>query len=472
MIKNERQYKITNSKIAKFHNAIYQFNNEKSDLDPLLRQAQLSAMQYQVSAMEEEVREYEYLKSGSYEVLEVASLADLPKVLIRARIALNLTQKDLAERLGWKEQIVQKYESNNYSSVSFGRLLSITEALDLKIREDVFLPSASRVKNMLKDRLSDIGLNSGFIEKKLLGIKNTSMTTQEWVDEIIGKVTHVFGWEKEALLADSPLVIGKNAAMVARFKMPTIRNHTYVTAYTVYANYIANTTLQCLTTMGQRNELSDNADLVRQTIINDYGDINYENILQYIYSLNIPVVSLNDSGAFHGATWRVNGRNIIVIKQKTKFEAKWAFDVLHELYHATQAPDQLEFSIIEADETSDERRFSAEEIAANNFAAKVLLGEKSESIVRKCFKKASGRIAWLKSAVENVAQEEGADVGILAYQVANEVEKQKIGKWWGAATNLQTKNENLHQDTIGKLLENIDLTILNEKEREIMELIF
>jgi len=42
-------------------------------------------------------------------VLELESLAELPEALIRARIAVGLTQKGLAGRLGLKEQQVQRY---------------------------------------------------------------------------------------------------------------------------------------------------------------------------------------------------------------------------------------------------------------------------------------------------------------------------------------------------------------------------
>ncbi len=84
--------------------------------------------------------EYEALRAGQVSVLELDSLADLPEALIRARIAAGLTQKNLAARLGLKEQQVQRYEATRYDGVSLGRVQAVADALELQIREQVILP--------------------------------------------------------------------------------------------------------------------------------------------------------------------------------------------------------------------------------------------------------------------------------------------------------------------------------------------
>ena len=45
-----------------------------------------------------------------------AAVEDLPKALIRARIAAGMTQEGLAPRLGVKPQQVQRYEATEYGS--------------------------------------------------------------------------------------------------------------------------------------------------------------------------------------------------------------------------------------------------------------------------------------------------------------------------------------------------------------------
>jgi HTH-type transcriptional regulator / antitoxin HipB len=53
----------------------------------------------------------------------------LPKVLIQKRIGLGMTQKELAAKLGIKEQMVQRYEASGYESIGFQRLIEVWNAL-------------------------------------------------------------------------------------------------------------------------------------------------------------------------------------------------------------------------------------------------------------------------------------------------------------------------------------------------------
>lgn len=46
-----------------------------------------------------------------------------------------MTQKELAEKMGVKEQQVQRDEANQYSSAGFQRITAVTEALNIKIQE-------------------------------------------------------------------------------------------------------------------------------------------------------------------------------------------------------------------------------------------------------------------------------------------------------------------------------------------------
>lgn len=53
----------------------------------------------------------------------------LPESLVDERKKLGLTQKELAERLGIKEQQIQRYEATRYQSASLKRIVEITEAM-------------------------------------------------------------------------------------------------------------------------------------------------------------------------------------------------------------------------------------------------------------------------------------------------------------------------------------------------------
>ena len=66
---------------------------------------------------------------------------ELPQALVRRKIAMGLSQKDLADRLGMKEQQLQRYEATDYQSASMARLREIVDALGVSVREEVFLPT-------------------------------------------------------------------------------------------------------------------------------------------------------------------------------------------------------------------------------------------------------------------------------------------------------------------------------------------
>lgn len=472
MIKNSRQLALTKNQVQEFNTTIHALEEGTSDTHPLLVQAQKNALIFQRDDLLKEIEEYEQLLSGEFAVFDVDNIADLPKALIRSRIYLGLTQKDLAEKLGMKEQQIQRYENTEYSSASFSTIVSIIRALDLKITEDVFLPKASRTKNLLLAKLSDAGLEESFIEKRIAPREIHNFDRDSWVERVCEKVSTIFGWTKEQLLGDEPLSIGRDGALVARFKMPAGANEQYASAYTQYAYTVAKLAIRYFNK--PKEVLNEDAEINRNEIIGKYGDVSFESLLSHAYDKGVIVLGLNDSGAFHGATWRISHRNIVVLKQKTLHTSRWSFDLLHELYHASQRPELSEFSLIELSETSDERRLDQEEIEANKFASQVLLGIEAENYVNMCFASANGNPAWLKNAVIQIAEQYDLDCGVLANQVANkhDIMERKVGRkstWWGTAHNLQQKNCDPREVCNSKLKEHISIEDMDEFDREFFE---
>ncbi|MBN1312200.1 MAG: helix-turn-helix transcriptional regulator [Anaerolineae bacterium] len=137
MIRNERQYRITKAQADKFKRALDESAAQSAGKHPLLAQATKDALQSQYDELREQLDEYEALTSGQRQALEVGSFDDLADVLIQARIATGMTQKALAERLGLKEQQVQRYEATEYRSASLSRLTEVVKALGVKVRVSV-----------------------------------------------------------------------------------------------------------------------------------------------------------------------------------------------------------------------------------------------------------------------------------------------------------------------------------------------
>lgn len=140
MITNDRQYKLTKAQIGNFQEALDSFSINSlgtENIHPQILEAQKNSITFKLRELLEELKEYEDLKEGRIIITEVRNLKELPIVLIKARIANSFTQAELAEKLGLKEQQIQRYESEKYETASLKTLLKVAEALKISINADV-----------------------------------------------------------------------------------------------------------------------------------------------------------------------------------------------------------------------------------------------------------------------------------------------------------------------------------------------
>lgn len=135
MIKNDRQFRITKAQVARFEGALKELAaSPRKDLHPALRKAEADALKSQLHDLRKEMEEYNALKSGKRKTVALASLDELPRTLIRARIAAGLTQEELAAKLGLKPQQIQRYEATDYHSASMQRMSEVLRALGVRLR--------------------------------------------------------------------------------------------------------------------------------------------------------------------------------------------------------------------------------------------------------------------------------------------------------------------------------------------------
>lgn len=102
MIKNEKQYRITKAQVRRFEDALAELATQErpSNITPRLWEAQRQAAESQVEELAGRVEAYEQLYMGRSKEVILNAVEDLPKALIRARIAAGMTQEGLARRLG------------------------------------------------------------------------------------------------------------------------------------------------------------------------------------------------------------------------------------------------------------------------------------------------------------------------------------------------------------------------------------
>ena len=135
MITNEKQFKSTTASIEKLAKALAALEAPAGDLPEVLVKAQRSALHSQIDELEEDTRFYEDLRAGKISEFSAESLHDLPDILIQARIARGMSQKDLGDFLGVAEQQIQRYEADRYRAASLDRLTEVADALSVRIVE-------------------------------------------------------------------------------------------------------------------------------------------------------------------------------------------------------------------------------------------------------------------------------------------------------------------------------------------------
>lgn len=148
MITNEKQYGSTKRAIENLKTALSALNHSKDDFPLELIHAQKSALKNQIDELADDVRFYEELRAGKVSEFNTDSLHDLPDILIQARIARNMSQKDLGDFLGIKEQQIQRYEADRYRAASLDRLIEIADALNVQISERGQLVGSPRLESL------------------------------------------------------------------------------------------------------------------------------------------------------------------------------------------------------------------------------------------------------------------------------------------------------------------------------------
>lgn len=132
MIKNEKQYKISRKKLLTLQEEITHLQTPVHSLSPA-KQLILASMIDMKALLEKDIAAYENLISHNISILTSRNIADLPNLIIEYKIASGMTQKEFSEKIGMKEQQLQRYEAEGFSSISFKNLLRIIETIGLDI---------------------------------------------------------------------------------------------------------------------------------------------------------------------------------------------------------------------------------------------------------------------------------------------------------------------------------------------------
>jgi len=385
------------------------------------------------------------------------------------RESRQLSSKDLAERAGITPQSMSRIENGRHDVV-YTTLQRILTAMGYSLRDLAVAPSKSVSISALYRRLEGVGVTQHLIQRLLpegLPVRDHDAGDDARAAQIIAAtVSRVFHWSASRILGDEPLRFDPSLAAVTHFKTYGRANELRATAYTFYAHYLALLLLESTTHLAARPLPSDPSDF-RAAVLDAYGSLDFASLLRFTWDHGIPVLPLRDPGAFHGACWRINGRNIIVLKQTTNAQSRWVHDLLHEIKHVMDHLNDLDTTIIEGEEIPpgpSPTSASPKEREASRFATDVLLQGRAEELTKRAVAAAEGSMERLKGAVQHVAEIEQVPVDGLANYVAARLSRQKQD-WWGAASNLQVTDPSPWVVARRELLARIEPDSLSEQER-------
>lgn len=383
----------------------------------------------------------------------------------------DITGVELAERAGITPQTISRIE-RGHTDVSFTTLRKILAAMgyslkDLANEDNQVIDNIEKSFPALIKRMENIGIDRNLLIKKIIPSKiikalqkYKSSTPELLLDEAATYIGHVYGWTLNDIWEKQDLSVNTNAVAFAFFKKPHKTNINQIRAYTHYAYYLANTILK-ISKINKEREYPKDLEEFKNCFLYEYNAITFENLLKYTWSFGICVLPLNDSGVFHGASWNINGKHIIIIKQNTKYHSRWIFDLLHEVYHVFADLDADNSFLIEDEElnpfsiTGDQK-----ELEANTFANHFIFETNADILAQKCIDRANWKIENLKQAVQDISNSEQVDKSFLANYLAFRLNHQGHN-WWGTAAKFQSSSPDPFKIAVKILRENIKMESLN-----------
>jgi transcriptional regulator with XRE-family HTH domain len=475
MIKNERQYRVTKAQLRAFQESLEQVGamEAPTEIEPELLTATQAALSSQHEDLLAEVEEYEALQRGEISRFVAESLSEIPRILIKARIALGLNQRELAARLEVKEQQVQRWEATDYENASMDTLKQVIEALGVETREELFLPNERLTPQVFLRNLTYAGIPKEFLLRRLLPSSIAAAfkegnAIQVGLREILcaaSAVSRVFGAPISDLVSVQPPKLAFAGIAATRFKLPARTKAATLNAYSIYAHYLAALVESCADPAPLKS-LSNDWHTIHAALSRPGEPMTFASTLRYLWDHNVVVVPLRDEGTFHGAVWKIRGRFVIIVKQRTSLESRWLFDLLHETGHTASGHVTDEVALIEDQPISPEVR-GIEEEEANEWAEDALFDGDSSLLEDDCVQACGGRLQQLNRVIPTVAKRRNVNAGALANHMAFRLAAQGE-QWWGAAHNLQADGPDPFATAREMLFQRVSLRRLNSLDRDLL----
>lgn len=157
MIKNENQFKSTKTRLKEIQAEIEKICEQNSGKDLEFWAGYLFDEEQK---LEKELQDYEFLKFMTLEEFidssfnEPILLENVGDLLAKLRITADITQEEMAKRLGWHQSNLSRFENENYSSQTIAKIAEFVGSLGLNL---YVIPSYSdNIDNVLYRKTTPI----------------------------------------------------------------------------------------------------------------------------------------------------------------------------------------------------------------------------------------------------------------------------------------------------------------------------
>ncbi|MBM4026731.1 MAG: helix-turn-helix domain-containing protein [Planctomycetes bacterium] len=409
MITNERQYRVTKTQLEKLRGAIRSFDVVAATehlKSSVLAKAELAALRSECEALSQQIQEYETLKSGTVEILKASSLEALPQILIRARIAKGLSQRELAEAVGLKEQQIQRYEAGEYASASIRRLADIAAALGLNVSEVAEFNTVQEKRS--QTHTSDLAWDQFPIKE---------MYRRSWFEDFCGTTAAAVANSEELVKQFVADAIHGPVRAAARQR---VRSGGLVDWYALLAwqcRVIALAKKETLQGQYQLGTITDDwfVQLLRLSRANDGPKA----AIDYLRRSNIRVVlepRLQQTHLDGAAFLLSDGSPIIGLTLRYDRLDNFWFVLIHELVHVREHLHEGDIESI-----FDDLDAQADDVeqAADNLASEILVPSAQ-------WESALARYVRSKEVIENFAEQLGIHPAIVAGKIRREADNYTI----------------------------------------------
>ena len=524
MIRDGREYAVTKSWVEKFEDAVAGMDpGPPGKVDKIL-EAERTGLQSRADEMRGDIAEYDALVSGSMPTVDAGDLEGLPEMLIKARICLGMTRRELAERLGMREEQVRRHERTGYESAACALLLEARAALlpgaaPAALRGGVpdeahtmsrikaaglgrgfvddcilgtprsaggdaaaaaaraaLLPGAdlAALRGGVPDeahtmsRIKAAGLGRGFVDDCILGTPRSAggdaAAAAARERKLLSRLYKIYGWTPDKLLGSAPLETGP---VPAGLELSAGADRAVVRAHAVYAGHMAGILAGAAHGARRHPPYNDPYRLRADLLGGAGGAVTFPRLVEHSWDAGIAVAHLpplSFRAAYFGGEEGAAAAGVIVLARADASESGLLLDLARGLWHAARGRDGID---------AGGHGAGAEESEADRFAHAVLVGPRADRMFGACMDAcAPGRgaldTARLGRAVLEAALEEGARADSLADYVAYRLAGEPACSWRGAARGMQVEATGWRADVTAAMLARADLARLSDSDFAIL----